>query len=590
MSKKSLEILSKYFGYKNFRREQEAIINEIEKNRDILAIMPTGAGKSICYQIPGLLFEGLTLVISPLISLMKDQVDGLRTSGISAAYINSTLSKYEFQEVIHGIKTNKYKIIYIAPERLDSDGFLEMVNNLTVSQVAIDEAHCVSKWGHDFRVSYKRVSTFIESLKVRPVVTAFTATASTEVQKDIVKLLKLESPKIFVSGFDRENLKLSILKGSNKDKFIKDYIKKNGDLSGIIYCATRKNVEALHKDLEKLGCAVSRYHAGLSEEERTRNQEDFINDKVNVIVATNAFGMGIDKPNIRFVIHYNMPQNIEGYYQEIGRAGRDGEKSECILLFTPGDVHLQKYLIEISIEDSERQNIAYKNLKEMVGLVYTDGCYRNYILKYFGEERKINCDNCSNCLLEGEETDKTIDAQKVLSCIYRMRRKFGINILVDVLRGSKNKKITSLGFDELSTYGIMKEYKKDDLISFINTLISNGYISQEDGTFPVLSLNDKSYEIIRSKAKVIVKEVNAKKTTYETNDLFDILKKLRFSISVEDKVPPYIVFGDTTLKEMSNVCPKNKEEFLEISGVGQIKYERYGERFLDEISKYVQKK
>lgn len=589
MSNKPLELLEKYFGYKSFRREQETIIDEIEKNNDILAIMPTGAGKSICYQIPALIFEGLTLVISPLISLMKDQVDGLVASGINAAYINSTLSKYEFQEVIHGIKTNKYKIIYIAPERLDSDGFLEMVNSITVSQVAIDEAHCVSKWGHDFRVSYKKVSNFIESLNTRPVVTAFTATASKDVREDIVKLLKLKSPKIFISGFDRENLKLSILKGINKDKFIKDYIKKNSKLSGIIYCATRKNVESLHKDLEKRGCSVSRYHAGLSEEERTKNQEDFINDKVNVIVATNAFGMGIDKPNIRFVIHYNMPQNIEGYYQEIGRAGRDGEKSECILLFTPGDVHLQKYLIEISIENSERQNIAYKNLKEMTGLIYTDSCYRNYILKYFGEEREVNCNNCSNCLLEGEEIDKTIDAQKVLSCIYRMRRKFGINILVDVLRGSKNKKITALGFDELSTYGIMKDYKKDDLISFINILISNGYISQEDGTFPVLSLNDKSYEIIKSKKKVVIKMVNAKKVAYETNDLFDILKALRYSISVEDKVPPYIVFGDTTLKEMSNVCPKDKEEFLEISGVGQIKYERYGERFLNEIRKFIQK-
>ena len=582
-----LSILEQYFGYKSFRREQEQIINSIVKTNDILAIMPTGAGKSICYQIPALLFDGLTIVISPLISLMKDQVDALLAQDIKATFINSTLDRYEFQEILHSIRNNEYKIIYIAPERLDSQEFLDTISNVRISQVAIDEAHCVSQWGHDFRLSYRRIPKFIEGLKDRPVVTAFTATASGEVRQDIIRLLALRNADIFVSGFDRENLELTIIKEGKKDRFLKEYIKTNKEVSGIIYCATRKEVDSLYETIINDGYKVSKYHAGMKDSDRKDSQEAFIKDTSNIMIATNAFGMGIDKPNIRYVIHNNMPQTIENYYQEIGRAGRDGEKSECILLFTPGDIHLQKYLIDVSTENEERKNIAYKKLREMTSLIHSNGCYRRFILNHFGEELIEDCNNCSNCIRVGEDIDRTIDAQKVLSCIYRMKRGYGATLLVDVLRGSKGAKVMSLGFDELSTYGIMKDYKKDDLVTFINILISHGYIDQEEGTYPTLKLNNNSMEILKGDRKVIIKEVEKVVSKYEVNDLFQKLKELRFIIATEEKVPPYIVFGDASLREMSNAYPISEESFLNISGVGPVKYEKYGEKFISVIKEYV---
>ena len=583
----TLKILEKYYGYKSFRKGQEEIINTIIEGKDILAIMPTGAGKSICYQVPALVFEGITIVISPLISLMKDQVDTLNSVGIKSAFINSTLDNMEIQEIIYGIRNKEYKIIYIAPERLDSREFLNIITEVKISQIAIDEAHCVSQWGHDFRISYRKIAYFIESLKNRPIITAFTATASDEVRLDIVRLLKLRNPKVFVSGFDRENLSISIIKEGRKDRFLQEYIKNNSDSSGIIYCATRKEVDSIYEVLRGAGYSVGKYHAGLKDVERKEFQELFVMDKINIMVATNAFGMGIDKPNIRYVIHNNMPQSIESYYQEIGRAGRDGEKSECILLFTPGDVHLQKYLIDAGLKNEERRNIAYKKLQDMVSLVYSADCYRKYILNYFGEHREEDCGNCSNCLAEGEKVDKTIDSQKVLSCIGRMKRSYGITLLVDVLRGSKNKKVLELGFDKLSTYGIMKDYKKDDLITFINTLISHGIIDQVEGTYPTLRLNHLSVKILKGEEKVILKEVKVKEKTFEVNELFDLLKALRFNIATEERIPPYLVFGDKSLKEMSNLYPENKEEFLKISGVGEVKFERYGEKFIEVIHSYV---
>ena len=583
----SLNILEKYFGYKSFRRDQEKIINEILNNKDVLAVMPTGAGKSICYQIPALMSDGLSIVISPLISLMKDQVDSLKSVGINGAFINSSLDKYEYEEILYGIKNNKYKILYIAPERLESTEFINILDDIDISQIAIDEAHCVSQWGHDFRVSYRKISLFIRSLKNRPIITAFTATASKEVRDDIVRLLELREPKVFVSGFDRENLKITIEKGVNKDKYILDYLKENKDLSGIIYCATRKNVESLYDELTKRNFKVCMYHAGLKDDVRNKNQEDFINDTMNIMIATNAFGMGIDKPDIRFVIHYNMPQSIEGYYQEIGRAGRDSEDSECILLYAPMDTHLQKYLIENGLLNEDRKMSAYKKLKDMEGLIHFNGCLRKYILNYFGEDLKEDCNNCSNCLSEGEFIDKTIDAQKVLSCIFKMKRAFGLNMVVDVLRGSKNSKVLSQGFNTLTTYGIMADCKKDDLISFINTLISHGFINQEEGTFPVLKPNQRSVDIIKGNASVILKEVVVKKHLEDFNELFSILKDLRSEISKEENVPPYIVFGDRTLREMSEIYPEDAEELKSISGVGEVKVSKYGDRFLAIIKNYI---
>ena len=585
--KNAVEILQKYYGYKSFRKGQEDIINSSLEGRDLLAIMPTGAGKSICYQVPALLMEGVTLVISPLISLMKDQVDTLLSLGIKSAYINSTLDNNEINEILYNLKNKQYKIIYIAPERLDSFDFLAALDYIKVAQIAIDEAHCVSQWGHDFRISYKKIGYFIDRFKERPIVTAFTATASMEVRKDIVKLLKLNNPRIFINGFDRENLEITIVKEGRKGRYLKEYVKKNEELSGIIYCATRKEVDKIFEELKLMGIKVGKYHAGLKAEERKVFQEDFIKDNINVMVATNAFGMGIDKPNIRYVIHNNMPQSIEGYYQEIGRAGRDGERSECILLFTPADIHLQKYLIDTGLKNEDRKVIAYKKLQDMTDLVYSAACYRRFILSYFGEEAKEDCNNCSNCLREGEEIDKTIEAQKVLSCIGRMKRPYGVNMLVDVLRGSKNSKIISFKFNELSTYGIMKECKKEELASFINTLISYGAIDVVEGTYPVLKLNYRSMKILKGEDNVILKEVKVKGGSFEITELLSILKDLRLNIAREEGIPPYLVFGDKTLREISMAYPETREEFLEISGVGQLKYEKYGEKFIEVVSKYI---
>lgn len=595
MNIKPLDILHKYYGYTSFRKGQENIITSIINKEDVLAIMPTGGGKSICYQVPALCLDGITIVISPLISLMKDQVDALKTMGVKARLINSSLSNSEYNEALEEIENDECKIIYIAPERLDSMDFVNIIRGKNISQVAIDEAHCVSQWGHDFRVSYKKIPYFINRLDKRPIVTAFTATASNEVREDIINILNLHNPAVYITGFDRENLSINIVKSSSKNKYTLDYVENHKNESGIIYASTRKEVETIYEGLLKRNYSVAKYHAGLSNEARKEYQENFINDDIKIMVATNAFGMGIDKPNIRWVLHYNMPQSIENYYQEIGRAGRDGEDSECVLLFSPGDVHTQKYLVEVGIENPERKRVQYKKLQQMVDLVYSNTCYRKNILNYFGEIFLEDCNNCSNCLNEGEVVDKTLDAQKVISCIARMKRSFGATMIIDVLRGSKNKKVLDLGFDTLTTYGIMKNYSNEDLKTFINTLVSHGFLDVVEnigprGSFPTIKLNEQSLKVIREEIKVEFKEDKVTKSRYVENELYEMLVSLRSEIAKEEGIAPYMVFGDATLKNMASVYATNKEEMLNISGVGQIKYEKYGKRFEDIIEKYIEEK
>ena len=587
MLNKARQILQKFYGYEDFRPGQKKVVESLLNRNDTVAIMPTGAGKSICFQIPALLFEGVTLVISPLISLMKDQVDSLRQLGIAAVYINSSVSKAQLYKDLQDISAGFYKIIYIAPERLTSEYLPDSFKNLNISMVAVDEAHCLSQWGHDFRPSYRNILNFTNSLRIKPIISAFTATATPEVKTDIINLLALKQPNVFVTGFDRPNLYFSVLRGEVKDKFVIDYVKKHQDEAGIIYVGTRKDVDALQVLLEIKGIKAGRYHAGMTDEERNQMQEDFLYDNLSVMVATNAFGMGIDKPNVRYVIHYNMPKNMEAYYQEAGRAGRDGLSGNCILLYSPQDTQLQKFLISKSTESEIRQQLEYKRLQSMVDYCHTPQCLRAFILHYFGEfDVEEHCDNCSNCKLEGELIDITIDAQKVLSCVYRMHERFGVKMIAEVLKGSKSAKVKQFNFERLSTYGLMKERKLKDISDLILRLSAMQYLDITESQYPVVTLNELSWQVLRGQKKVWQKMVIVKKAKAK-GELFEALRSLRKELATKEKLPPYMIFSDATLTQMATDKPTDLELMKNIRGVGEFKLQKYGEEFLTVIKSYI---
>ena len=587
MLNKARQVLQKFYGYEDFRPGQKKVVESLLNRNDTVAIMPTGAGKSICFQIPALLFEGVTLVISPLISLMKDQVDSLRQLGIAAVYINSSVSKAQLYKDLQNISAGFYKIIYIAPERLTSEYLPDSFKNLNISMVAVDEAHCLSQWGHDFRPSYRNILKFTNSLRIKPIISAFTATATPEVKTDIINLLGLKQPNVFVTGFDRPNLYFSVLRGEVKDKFVIDYVKKHQDEAGIIYVGTRKDVDALQVLLEIKGIKAGRYHAGMTDEERNQMQEDFLYDNLSVMVATNAFGMGIDKPNVRYVIHYNMPKNMEAYYQEAGRAGRDGLSGNCILLYSPQDTQLQKFLISKSTESEIRQQLEYKRLQSMVDYCHTPQCLRAFILHYFGEfDVEEHCDNCSNCKLEGELIDITIDAQKVLSCVYRMHERFGVKMIAEVLKGSKSAKVRQFNFERLSTYGLMKERKLKDISDLILRLSAMQYLDITESQYPVVTLNELSWQVLRGQKKVWQKMVIVKKAKAK-GELFEALRSLRKELATKEKLPPYMIFSDATLTQMATDKPTDLELMKNIRGVGEFKLQKYGEEFLTVIKSYI---
>ncbi|MDA1886542.1 DNA helicase RecQ [Bacillus cereus group sp. BY105LC] len=587
MFTKAQELLASYFGYSSFRRGQDETIKNVLDGKDTVCIMPTGGGKSICYQIPALVFEGTTLVISPLISLMKDQVDTLVQNGISATYINSSISITEANQRIQLAKQGHYKLLYVAPERLDSMEFVDQLIDMKIPMIAIDEAHCISQWGHDFRPSYLHIHRILDYLPEKPLVLALTATATPQVRDDICNTLGINQENTIMTTFERENLSFSVIKGQDRHAYLADYIRQNQKESGIIYAATRKVVDQLYEDLMKAGVSVSKYHAGMSDNDRNEQQELFLRDEVSVMVATSAFGMGIDKSNIRYVIHYQLPKNMESYYQEAGRAGRDGLDSACILLYSSQDVQVQRFLIDQSTGESRFSNELEK-LQNMTDYCHTEQCLQSFILQYFGEEPKEDCGRCGNCTDDRESIDVTRESQMVLSCMIRTNQRFGKQMVAQVLTGSKNKKVIEFNFHTLPTYGLLSNRSVKEVSEFIEFLISDELIAVEHGTYPTLKVTEKGKEVLLGKENVLRKERVETRQIVQDHPLFEVLREVRKEIAQGEGVPPFVIFSDQTLKDMCAKMPQSDSELLTVKGIGEHKLVKYGSHFLQAVQHFIE--
>ncbi len=586
MIEQARQLLHEYYGYDSFRQGQETIIQHVLDKQSSLCVMPTGGGKSLCYQIPSMMLEGTTIVISPLISLMKDQVDTLLQVGIPAAYINSSLTAEEVRETMEEVVNGQYRLLYIAPERLDSQVFLNQLKRVKVPLIAVDEAHCISQWGHDFRPSYRLIHRLKDIFPQEPAVLALTATATPAVREDICRLLQINDKHTVITGFERENLTFSVVLGQDKNKFLKEFIRKNVNEVGIIYAATRKTVDLLYDLLNKAGVSTAKYHAGLPEAFRNKEQERFLTDDAQVMVATNAFGMGIDKSNVRYVIHYQLPKNMESYYQEAGRAGRDGLPSECVVLYASQDVQTQRFLIDQAL-DRERIPQELEKLQGMVDYCHTESCLQKFIVEYFGEPTTGECGRCANCTDSREIQDVTKEVQMVLSCVVRMGQKFGKTITAQVLTGSKNKKIQDFGFTKLSTYGILKEKSVKDVSGLIEFIIAEGLLLVKHGSMPTIYISDAGKDVLLGKRKIMRRGVAVTKKISVNDPLFEGLRALRKKLADEAGVPPFVIFSDKTLQDMCVKRPQTEEEFLEIHGVGANKRDKYGNAFIEEISRYI---
>ncbi|TSB45111.1 DNA helicase RecQ [Alkalicoccobacillus porphyridii] len=586
----AVQLLKQTYGYEQFRPGQQKVIHQVLAGHDTLAIMPTGGGKSICYQLPAMMLEGVTIVISPLISLMKDQVDALGQLGVESTYINSSLSYQEEQHRLQGITEGKFKLIYVAPERLENQSFYRILSSVTVSLVAIDEAHCMSQWGHDFRPSYMNIPSWLDSLPSKPVILALTATATLQVQEDLQLHLSILPTHSVVTGFARPNLQFQVVKGMDKRAYITKYLEHHQSEPGIIYVSTRKEANQLADFLNKKHWNTGVYHGGMTEPERTASQEDFLYDRVQVMIATNAFGMGINKSNVRYVLHYNLPKNLEAYYQEAGRAGRDGEKGECVLLFSGQDIRTQQFFIEQSEADEQFKKNEFSKLQKMISYCHTEGCLQTMILHYFGEEEEQPCGRCSNCLHEGESQDCTKEAQMVFSCVKRMRERYGKLMIAQVLTGSSNQKVKQFNLDQLPTYGLMKNQTLKSVQAFIDYLVAEEYLGRTNSEFPTIKLNELAVNVLLGQQKVMRRVEPEVQRPEEQDEVFTHLRNLRKDLAAQEDIPPYLVFSDKTLKEMSRYIPVTEDQFAQISGVGEQKKKKYAQVFIEVLQNYEDQK
>lgn len=598
----ALRMLETYFGYTSFRPAQEAPIASLLRNEDVIGIMPTGAGKSICFQIPALCKAGLTIVFSPLISLMKDQVDGLLVQNIPAALINSTLTQAEFNKTMYEVRSGKIKLLYIAPERLGSNFFCNVLRALPIAQVIVDEAHCISEWGHDFRPSYRLIGEWLNSLPKRPIVGAFTATATKYVENDIKKLLGLDKANVYVTGFDRSNLSFSVIRTPKRMDYVVHYVRQHANENGIIYCATRKDVDRVYENLTRAGIKVGHYHGGLSDEVRREMQNAYADDKLQVMVATNAFGMGIDKSNVRYVLHYQMPRNMESYYQEAGRAGRDGAPAECILLYSGQDVQVHKYLIEQSIETAERQEVELRKLQSMIDYCFCSNCLRKYMLNYFGESTVWTiCDNCSSCKGSGDKVNVTKEAKAIFRAIMGTDERYGASMITSIVRGERTDRIMRAGHDALPVFGLLSNVDEKSIKGLIQQFVASGYLRSSTGKYPVLSLTagaeevlggHKEVEEIRQHVSVPSRTSRTTSTTWRgksssgSGGLFEHLRQHRKRLAEEAGLRPYLIFPDTVLIDLANLRPTTLGEFGNVKGVGEAKLKKYGLSFLQAIAEY----